>query len=117
MFTFLLAGDLHDRGIAEKWATAILATIITFGFVAFAFRSRLRRWTFWVSFLVCITVHLLIVWAIFHVVFAQVQRFSILLWFPIMLLEIAGLLVAVKRIEESLTGERYTMRLGGWPTR
>ena len=111
VFTFLLAGGLHDRGIAERWATAILGTAITFGFVAFAFRSRFRRWTFWVSFLICFGVHLAAVWLIFHFVLAQVQRFSIWFGFPAMLFEAFILLIAVKRIEESLMGERYTMRL------
>ena len=46
-FAFVLAGNLHGRGLPQKWATAILGTVIPFGFVIYAFRERLSRSSFW----------------------------------------------------------------------
>jgi hypothetical protein len=46
VFAFLLASDLHNRGINQKWGTAIIGTIITFGFVVYACRQMLGRWAF-----------------------------------------------------------------------
>jgi hypothetical protein len=33
VFAFMTAGELHNRGIPHKWATAIMGTLVTFGVV------------------------------------------------------------------------------------
>src|SRR6202140_3498665 len=66
VFAFVLAGDLHDNGIPQKWGTAVLGTLIPFGFVIFAFRERLLRWSFWGSLGICLTIHILVIWAFFE---------------------------------------------------
>lgn len=110
VFAFVLAGNLHDRGIPQKWGTAILGTLIPFGFVIFAFRQRLFRWSFWGSLAICLTVHVLVVWTFFQYFLNSIERFSILLWLPVMLIEAFVLLVVVKRIEEKFTGQHETMK-------
>ncbi len=45
-----------------------------------------------------------------HVLFSF-QRFSILFWLPVMLIEALVLLVAVKRLAEKFTGRHETMKL------
>jgi len=111
VFSCLLAGSLRGRGIAQNWTTAILATLITFGFVIYAFRERLLRWSFWVSLSACLAAHIAAVWVLLHYVLYNFGRFSILLWYPIMLVEVFVLLIAVKRIEEKLTGKHETIKL------
>ena len=111
VLTFVLAGSLSDRGIAQKWAVAMMATIITFGLVVYMRRETLRRWSFWASLSICFCVHCISVWTFFHFVLYGIGRFSILFWYPIMLIEVFILLVAEKRIEEKLTGKREIVTL------
>jgi len=107
----MVANNLHDRGIPQKWGTAILGTLIPFGFVIFAFRQRLLRWSFWASLAICLIFHVLALWALFEHGLHNVERFSILLWFPVMLIEMVVLLIVVKRLEQKFSGKQETMRL------
>lgn len=107
---FLLAGAAHDRGIAEKWVTAILGTLFPFCLVTFV-RRRSLRWSFWVALFICLVVHCVIVAAIFQYAFVSFQRISPLLWLPVMLFEAFLLVIAVKRIEEKITGRREIVKL------
>ncbi len=111
VFAFVLAGNLHGRGIPQKWGTAILGTLIPFGFVIYAFRQRLLRWSFWGALTICLFAHLLILWIFFQYVLSSINRFSILLWLPVMLIEVFVLLIVVKRIEEKLTGKHETIKM------
>jgi hypothetical protein len=96
-------------GLDRKWVTALLGTVVPFGFVTYVNRRRLARWSFWISLFVCLAIHLLAVWAVFQYVLSGFRTFSPLLWYPVMLLEMFALLIVEKRLEEKLTGERYTM--------
>jgi hypothetical protein len=111
IFAFMLAGDLHDKGIPQKWATAIMGTVITFGLVIYACRRMLNRWAFWAAISICLGAHMVVVLVFFQYVLSGVERFSILFWHPIMLVEAFGLLIAVKRIHDKLTGKRETIKL------
>jgi hypothetical protein len=111
VFAFMLAGDLHDRGIPHKWATAILGTIVPFGFVVYVCRRMLNRLAFWAAISICLGAHIIATWIFFQYVLCGVDRFSILFWYPIMLGEIFALLIAVKRIHDKLTGKRETIKL------
>lgn len=110
MVAFVLAGGLRDKGIPQKWGTAILGTITPFGYVIYAYRKNYLRWPFWISVAVCLSMHLVIIWIVFQYILSSVQRFSILLWFPIMLIETFGLLVAVRRLAAVMTGEQEALR-------
>jgi hypothetical protein len=110
LFAFVLADSLYDRGIPQRWGTAILGTILPFGYVIYAYRKNLLRWPFWISVAVCLSIHLAIIWFIFQYVMSSFQRFSILLWLPIMLIETFGLLVAVRRLAAVMTGEQEALR-------
>jgi len=111
IFTYLVASNFSDRGIAQKWTTAVLATIITFGFVIYVCREIVLRWSFWVAIAICLAVHIVVLWGFFQYVLQRVERFGILFWYPIMLAEVFVLLVAVKRLEEKLTGKHEATRL------
>jgi len=108
---FAFAGAARKRGIDQKWLTAVFGTLIPFGFVIFAFRPRLLRWSFWASLAMCLAVHVLVLWTLFQYILAIFQTFPILLWYPVMLIETVVLLIIVKRIEERLTGHRETIKL------
>src|SRR6267142_6577533 len=99
---FTFAGAARNRGVDQKWLTAVFGSLIPFGFVILAFRLRLLRWSFWASLAMCLAVHGLLLRAFFQYVLANFQTFPILLWYPVMLIEVVVLLIAVKRIEERL---------------
>jgi hypothetical protein len=111
VFGFMLASSFHNRGIPQKWATAIVGALIPFGFVIFAFRRILFRWSFWVSLAICLTIHVLVIWVVFSYLLSGIGSFPILLWLPIMLVEVFLLLIFVKRIEEKLTGQHEKISL------
>jgi hypothetical protein len=111
VFAFVLARSLHDRGIQQKWATAILGTLIPFSFVVFAFRQKLLRWSLWASVAICLAIHMIAIWTCFHYILNNVESFPVLLWFPAMIVEVIVLLIVVKRIEERLSGRHERINL------
>lgn len=110
VFTFIAAGSAHNRGIQQKWVTALLVTLIPFCFVVFL-RRRNLRWAFFESLAICLVVHLVAIWFFFQSVLAKFETSSILFWLPVMLVEVFVLLIAVKRIEDKLTGKKEAIRL------
>jgi hypothetical protein len=52
-----------------------------------------------------------VTWVFFQYVLYGVARFSILFWYPVMLVEVFVLLIAVKRIHDKLTGTHETIKL------
>ena len=111
LFSFFLAGDLHRHGVASRWGTAISGTLLTFGVVAYAFRTHFLRLSFWISFLLCLAIHSVMLGLIFRYVLSGIDRFSPLFWLPFVLIETLILLIAIKRIEERITGKHEIIRL------
>jgi len=110
-FTFMTAGELHNGSIPHKWATAIMGTLVTFGIVVYVCRRMWTRWGFWVAICICLAVHAIVTLVFFQYVLYGVERFSILFWYPVMLVEIFLFLIAVKRIHDKLTGTHETIKL------
>jgi hypothetical protein len=110
VFAYLIVSNFSDRGIPEKWATATVATLITFGFVIYARRETLGRWSFWLALGICLVPHTVILWLFFRYILSFTQRLSILFWLPFMLVEVFVLLIAIKRIEGKL-GQNETIKL------
>jgi hypothetical protein len=111
IFAYMVIAYVDSRGLDRKWATAVFGTIVPFGFVIYMHRQRLRRRSFWASVFACLVIHSTAIWVFFQYTLAAFRSLSPLLWYPVMLVEMFGLLIAVKRIEEKLTGEPYTMTL------
>jgi len=111
VFAFMTAGELYSKGIPQKWCTAIMGTLLTFGIVVYLCRRMWTRWTFWVALGICLGAHAIVTWVFFQYLLHGVDRFSILFWYPIMLAEIFALLIAVKRIHDKLTGKHETIKL------
>ena len=110
-FTFMTAGELHNGSIPHKWATAIMGTLVTFGIVVYVCRRMWTRWAFWLAICICLAVHAIVTLVFFQYVLYGVERFSILFWYPVMLVEIFLFLIAVKRIHDKLTGTHETIKL------
>jgi hypothetical protein len=111
VFAFMTKMDVQNGNIPQKWATAFLATLITFGLVIYFHRKGLWRWSFWASLAICLAAHIIVVWVFFEYVLHGVGRFSILFWYPVMLFEMFGLLIAVAKLERMLTGKKETIKL------
>ena len=107
---FALAVAAHDRGIAQKWVTAFFGTAFPFAFVTYLRRESLRR-SFWLSLATCLVVHCITIAVVFRYVLIDFQTISPLLWYPVMIVEVFVLLIAVKRIEDKLTGTHEVVRL------
>jgi len=103
-----LAIIADDRGMPHKWHTAIFGTVVPFGVVLLGTRLMWRRWSFWAALTICLAIHTLAMWFFFKNVLSNAQDIGLLLWFPIAVIEIFVLVVAVKRIEEKLTGKKET---------
>jgi CDP-diglyceride synthetase len=111
VFAFMTAGELHNRGIQHKWATAIMRTLVTFGIVVYLCRRMWTRWAFWVAIGICLAANTIVTLVFFQYVLYGVDRFSILFWYPVMLGEVFVFLIAVKRIHDKLTGTHESIKL------
>jgi ABC-type iron transport system FetAB permease component len=111
VISLVLAVIADRRGMPHKWHAAIFGTTVPFGVVVLSYPLRWSRWSFWVSLGICLIVHTLAMWIIFQHILSNIQNLGILLWLPVAFIEMFVLLVAVKRVEEKLTGKRETVRL------
>jgi hypothetical protein len=102
-FSYMLASGFADRGIAQKWATATVATLMIFAAVIYFARPRVTRWTFWTALSICFLGHAFLVWLVFDLILKGTSRFSILFWYPIILVEVVALLIVENRIERRLS--------------
>jgi threonine/homoserine efflux transporter RhtA len=103
---------LSDReGMPQKWHAAILGTVVPFGVAVMSLRRRWARRTFWTALLMCLAVHILLMWIFFERVLSNIQNFGTIYWFPVAFVETFVLLLVVKRVEEKLTGTRETYKL------
>jgi 4-hydroxybenzoate polyprenyltransferase len=99
------------RGMPHKWHTAIFGTTVPFGVVVLSYPLRWRRMSFWAALTICLAIHTVAIWIFFQYVLSNTQTFGLLLWLPVAFIEAFALLLAVKRIEEKLTGKNESYRL------
>jgi len=69
------------------------------------------RWAFWAAISICLGAHAIVTWVFFQYVLYGVDRLSILFWYPVLLVEVFVLLIAVKGIHNRLTGTHETIKL------
>lgn len=97
---------IADRtGLPQKWHSAVLGTIVPFLVVAWFYRARWSRGTFWTSLLVCLLAHIVLTWFFLQYVLANVVRIPLIVWYPVVLLEAFALLVLVHKLEQKLSGD------------
>ena len=98
---------LADRaGIPRKWHTAIYGTLIPFGVAITYSPSYWRRWTFWLTIVICLAVHALAFWSLFVYVFTKSMYPGLLVWTPVVFVEAFALLIAAIRVEKNLNGKK-----------
>jgi hypothetical protein len=103
---------VSDRnGMPQKWHAAISGTVVPFGVAVMALRGRWSKWTFWEALTGCLVVHLFVIWVFFQYVLANILLLGTMYWFPVAFVEVFVLIVAVKKVEEQLTGKRETYKL------
>src|ERR1700740_3287887 len=109
-----LAIITDNRGMPHKWHTAIFGTVLPFLLVILTYPLRWRRWSFWASLAICLAVHSVLIWLFFQYALANVRTLGLLFWLPIAFVEMFVLFVAVKKVEEKLTGkkERFGLKAG-----
>jgi hypothetical protein len=108
----LVLVEVSDRqGIPQKWHAAIVGTIIPFMAVVARYRLRWRQWYFWISLGICFLIHTIAIWIVFKYVLWNVRGLGILLWAPIAFVEMFVLLIAVRRLEQLLTGKTELVNL------
>lgn len=100
-----------QRGMPQKWHAAVIGTVAPFTLVVMGVRVAWSRWSFWAALAVCLAVHIAAIWLFFQYVLLNVQNFGTLYWFPVALVETFVLLIAVKKVEERLTGKRQYYKL------
>ena len=101
----------RQRGMPQKWHAAIIGTVVPFALVVMGIRVAWSRWSFWVSLGICLAVHIAAICFFFQYVLLNVQNFGTVYWFPVALFEAFVLLIAIKRVEEKLTGKRQYYKL------
>jgi hypothetical protein len=94
------------KGMPDKWLTAIFGTVVPFTVVVIGCHLMWRRWSLWAALAICLAIHSLAIWAFFQYALSDSQSIGFLLWFPISLVEIFVLFIAVKQIEDKLTGKK-----------
>ena len=112
--TLIAAVIMDGTGMPQKWHAAIFGTTVPFVFVILSYPPTwLRRWSFWASIGICLTLHLVGIWVFFQYALKNVQRLGWGLWLPVASIEAIVLLVAVKKIEEKLTGNHEIVDISG----
>jgi hypothetical protein len=111
LITLALATITDRRGMPHKWHTAIFGTILPFMVVILSFPLRWKRLSFWAAFTICLAIHTVTIWIFFQYALLNVRTFGLLLWLPVAFVETFVLFVAVKRVEEKLTGKNESYKL------
>jgi hypothetical protein len=96
--TIVASITMDGKGMAQKWHAAIFGTTVPFVFVVLSDPSAwLRRWSFWTTVAICLTLHLIGIWIFFPYGLINVSRLGWgRLWLPIAAVEAVALLVVVK---------------------
>lgn len=101
-----------DRmGMPQKWHAAILGTVAPFGVAILLYRLRWSKWSFWAALIISLVIHVAAMYVFFQYVLSNVRTFGWLWWTPVAFVETFILIVAIKRVEEKLTGKREIVTL------
>jgi len=98
----LVAMIMFKIGVAQKWDVAVVGTLVPFWYIATIFRERWSFMSLWASFSFWLVIHLLIITFVFNVLLGHVSRVGMLLWVPIIMIEIVPLYALVDVLERKL---------------
>ena len=97
---------MHKLGLPQKWHTAFVGTIAPFWYVTGVFRKRWMYPSFWQSLAVWFAVHLLLIWFVLSVVLRHVATVGMLLWIPIIMIEVIPLYLFIDVLEHKFRRQR-----------
>jgi hypothetical protein len=101
----IAAVTVADRhGAPQRWHAAVTGTVVPFLVIVWIYRMRWPRWTFWASLTTCLAVHVIAIYIFFAYVLRNVKSLALLLWFPVMFIEVFVLLVVVQRLDDKFGG-------------
>ncbi len=108
----LSIATITDRwGMPQKWHSAILETLVAFWAVMMSYRLRWSRWSFWAALSICFMVHAAAIWIFLQYILRNLDRIGTIFAFIPAFVEFFVLLIAVKRVEERLTGKHEIVKL------
>jgi hypothetical protein len=101
----LIAAFMFDtKEQPQKWHAAIMWTGCTFGGVVIIRRDKWMSWRFWLSWAVCVVVHVFAMWLIFAKVLASLRVVGTLYMVPLALVELIFLQRIMAKMERRLEG-------------
>jgi len=86
----------------QKWHAAIMWTGCAFGAVVILSRAKWGSWRFWLSWIICLTVHIFLMWVIFEIVLSRLRFVGTLYMVPLALIESLLLLGIISKLERKL---------------
>lgn len=98
-------------GLPHKWFTAIFGTAVPFAVALVTYRTRWRRWSFWLSYLCCLALHSAGVFLLFGYGLPGDRNTGLLIWFPIVFVESFILIFAIAMIERRVFRNREVIEL------
>ena len=91
---------LDTKGQPQKWHAAIMWTGCAFGSVVLISRAKWMSWRFWLSWTICLTAHIFLMWVIFEKALNRVRLGTLYVVFPA-LIESLLLMGIISRIERT----------------
>ena len=90
---------MHKLGLPQKWHAAFVGTIAPFWYVTGVFRRKWMYPSFWKCLSLLLVVHLLLIWFVFSIVLQNVVTVGMLLWTPVVMIEVVALYILIDTLE------------------
>lgn len=98
----IVAVKVDAIGAPQRWHAALVWTATTCYAVVIFGKQRWASWRFWLSFVIGIAAHLIVMWVLFAKILVHVEVIGTLFVIPIGLVEGILLLVIILKIERQL---------------
>lgn len=109
----IAAVTLADRyGAPQKWHAAVVGTVVPFLVIVWVYRMRWPKWTFWASLTMCLAVHATAIYIFFALILRNLKSLPLVVWFPVVFIEVFVLLVVVQRLDDKFGGRRSVVSRG-----
>jgi hypothetical protein len=102
---------LDTKEQPQKWHAAIMWTGCAFGAVVIVSRAKWMSWRFWLSWTICLTAHIFLMWVIFEKALSRIRLGTIFVILPA-LIESLLLSGIISRIECAFGKARKQKRKG-----
>lgn len=89
-------------GLPQKWHAADTWTLVPFSVVIMVFRRYWSSWRFWGALLICLGLHLILMWEIFDRLLADVTWLGTIYVLPFEFIEVFVLIIVIAKIMKKL---------------